>query len=101
MEITKTVNGSTLTFAVTGRMDTNTTPTAQEALDGSLNDGIKELIFDFNGLDYISSVGLRMLLGAQKLMNKQGTMKIINVNEDVLDIFDDVGFTDIMKIEGK
>jgi anti-sigma B factor antagonist len=100
MDITKTVNGTTLTFAVSGRMDTNTTPAAQAELDGSL-DGIKELIFDFNGLDYISSVGLRLLLGAQKQMNTQGTMKIINVNEDVLDIFDDVGFTDIMTIQGK
>jgi anti-sigma B factor antagonist len=98
MDINKTVDGSTLTFAVSGRMDTSTTPLAQAELDGSL-EGINELVFDFRNLDYISSVGLRLLLSAQKQMNKQGKMKIINVNEDIMDIFDDVGFTGIMNIE--
>lgn|SRR5574344_326834 len=101
MDIKKTLAGGVLTFGLSGRMDTSTTPAVQTELDASLDNSIKELIFDFNDLDYISSVGLRLLLSAQKIMNKNGKMRIINVNEDIMEIFDDVGFSDIMKIEEK
>ena len=62
-------------------------------------DGVKELVFDFKDLAYISSAGLRVLLSAQKTMNKQGSMKICNVNSDIMEIFDVTGFVDILVIE--
>ena len=62
-------------------------------------DGVTELIMDFEQLDYISSAGLRVLLSAQKVMNKQGSMKIINVNETIMEVFDVTGFVDILTIE--
>lgn len=98
MEIKKTQNGSSLTVAVSGRLDTTTSPELDAALNESY-DGLKELIFDFSGLEYISSAGLRVLLSAQKTMNDQGTMKVTNVNETVNEVFEVTGFTDILTIE--
>ena len=85
-------------FALAGRMDTITAPEFEESLLESL-EGVKELNLDFAELDYISSAGLRVLLAAMKIMNKQGEMKICNVNETIMEIFDVTGFTDILTIE--
>lgn len=98
MTIKKTVNGSQLTIALEGRMDTTTAPQLEAELKSSLG-GITELVFDFAQLKYISSAGLRVLLSAQKVMNKQGSMVIHNACEDIIEIFDVTGFCDILTIE--
>ena len=98
MTINKTVNGSTLCIALEGRLDTTTAPDLENELKASLN-GVTELILDFEKLDYISSAGLRVLLSAQKIMTKQGSMKIIHVNDVINEIFEVTGFSDILTIE--
>lgn len=98
MNITKNVNGHTLSIALEGRLDTITAPELESVLKESLS-GVTELIMDFEKLDYISSAGLRVLLSAQKIMTKQGSMKIIHVNEMVMEVFDVTGFVDILNIE--
>ena len=98
MEINKTQNGGSLNIALSGRLDTTTAPQLEEELDAALP-GISELALDFAKLDYISSAGLRVILAAQKTMNKQGSMKIINVNEDIMEVFEITGFVDILTIE--
>jgi len=98
MTINKKLEGTKLTATVSGRLDTSTTPQA----DAQLKDGIDkvtELVLDFKDLDYISSSGLRLLLSLQKTMNKQGSMKITNVNETVNEIFEVTGFSDILTVE--
>ena len=87
-----------MTIKLEGRLDTVTSPELEKELGGSL-DGIVELIWDFSDLEYISSAGLRVLLSAQKVMNKQGTMRVTNVNESILEIFEITGFTEILEIE--
>ncbi len=98
MKIEKKAEGSKLTVALEGRLDTTTAPELEEALKGSL-DGVDDLTMDFSGLEYISSAGLRILLATQKIMNKQGKMRVTNVNEVVMDVFDVTGFADILTIE--
>ncbi len=98
MTINKTQQGTRLTFALTGRLDTNTAPQLETELKRSI-DGVTDLTFDFAGLEYISSAGLRILLSAQKTMNKQGSMTIRNVNETVSEVFDITGFSEILTIE--
>ena len=98
MTIDKKKDGSKLTFALEGRLDTTTSPDLEAQLKES-TDGIDDLVFDLAKLEYISSAGLRVLLSAQKIMNKQGSMKVINVNEDIMEIFDVTGFSDILTIE--
>ncbi len=99
MELEKEINGSCLTIRLGGRLDTNSSP----QLDAEIADlsGITELIFDFSGLDYISSSGLRVLLATQKRMNKAGTMKVIGANETIMEVFDISGFSEIIAIEPK
>ena len=75
-----------------------TAPSLEEEIKSSI-DGIKELVFDLKDLVYVSSAGLRVLLSAQKTMNKQGTMTIKNANEEVMEIFEVTGFIDILNIE--
>lgn len=96
MEIIKTQKENALQIALSGRLDTTTAPQLEEALE---LDGVTELNFDFAKLEYISSAGLRVLLAAQKLMNKQGGMKVMNVNSDIMDVFEITGFSDILTIE--
>lgn len=98
MTINKNVNGNELVIALEGRLDTTTAPQLDEDLKTSLN-GIQDLVFDFSKLEYISSAGLRVLLSAQKVMNKQGSMVIKNVNEEIHEIFEVTGFVDILTIE--
>ena len=98
MTIQKTLEGETLTVALEGQLNTMTAPELEGELRTAVN-GITELIFDFSELAYVSSAGLRVLLAAQKVMNKQGSMKIRNANEEIKDVFELTGLTDIMDIE--
>lgn len=98
MEIIKTKDGEKLTVALSGRLDTTTSPVLQASLAEDI-DAVKELVFDMKGLEYISSAGLRVLLSSQKTMNKQGSMKLTGVCEAVKEVFDVTGFSDILTIE--
>ena len=98
LNIKKEKDNDKLTFALEGRLDTVTSPELEGAIKDSL-DGVKELVMDFENLEYISSAGLRVLLSAQKTMMQQGSMKVINVNDIVMEIFDVTGFGDILTIE--
>ena len=91
-------NADELTLEIVGRLDTTTAPALDETISGNMHD-IKTLILDFKGLEYISSAGLRVLLGAQKQMQKIGSMKVINVCESVMEVFEMTGFADILVIE--
>ena len=91
-------NAEETIIELVGRLDTTTAP----ALDKTINDdieGTKNLVLDFKSLKYISSAGLRVLLGAQKKMQKIGSMKLRNVCEDVMEVFEMTGFVDILTIE--
>ena len=81
-----------------GRLDTTTAPALDKTINENLNN-IKNLILDFRGLEYISSAGLRVLLSTQKKMQQIGTMKVINVSEEVFEVFEITGFADILVIE--
>ena len=98
MTIDKKQNGSDLEVALGGRLDTTTAPELEAALNQSL-DGVTQLNINLADILYISSAGLRVLLSAQKRMNKQGEMKVTNVNETVMEIFEVTGFADILTIE--
>ncbi|MBQ0058362.1 MAG: STAS domain-containing protein [Lachnospiraceae bacterium] len=98
MTITDTKDGSSLYIALDGRLDTTTAPDLEGFLKKSL-DGITDLTLDFENLTYISSAGLRVLLSTQKAMNKAGNMVVKNVNDDITEIFEITGFTDILTIE--
>lgn len=98
MTITKNKNDNFLTLKLEGRLDTTTAPQLESELSENL-DGVTELTIDFAELSYISSAGLRVLLATQKRMNKQGSMKLINVNEIVMEVFEITGFVDILTIE--
>ena len=98
MNIEQNRNGNALTLALEGRLDTMTAPQLEAALKEALP-GVDALTFDLEKLDYIASAGLRMLLRAQKTMNRQGTMKVKNANEMILEIFEVTGFSDILTIE--
>ncbi len=98
MNIEKNLNGTELEIKVVGRLDTATAPQLEEELKANL-DGIEKLVLDFAELDYLSSAGLRVLLSAQKTMNKQGRMIVRNVNETIAEIFEVTGFCDILTIE--
>ena len=98
MTIQKDLNGSALHVALEGRLDTTTAPQLEAELKASM-DGITELDLDFEKLEYLSSAGLRVLLAAQKAMNKQGNMVIRHVNETIQEVFEVTGFVDILTIE--
>lgn len=97
MTINKEVNGSKLNIALVGRLDTTTSPKLEKELKASMDD-IQELVFDFTQLEYISSAGLRVVLAAQKTMNRQGSMIVCNVNETVMEVFEVTGFVDLITI---
>ena len=98
MKITKNQNGNSLCLALEGRLDTNTAPELENTIKGAIA-GVEELTIDMADLDYLSSAGLRVLLGAQKIMNKQGSMRVIHVNDTIMEIFEVTGFADILTIE--
>ena len=96
--IKKTIENGKAVLAPEGRLDTVTAPETESVIKEILP-GITELTFDFEKLEYISSAGLRVLLSAQKAMNNQGKMNIVNVNETIMEIFEVTGFSDILTIE--
>ena len=98
MTIEKNLNGTELNIAIVGRLDTNTAPQLEAEFKQNIA-GVETLILDFANLAYLSSAGLRVLLAAQKVMNKQGEMIIRNVNETISEIFEVTGFVDILTIE--
>lgn len=90
-------NGATV-LKLEGRLDTTTAPELEKTINGE-GESLKNLVLDFGGVNYISSAGLRVLLSAQKKMNIQGSMELINVSADVMDIFEMTGFADILVIK--
>ena len=98
MNINKVVDGSALYISLEGRLDTTTAPQLEAELKQSI-DGITLLELDFDKLEYLSSAGLRVILAAQKTMNKQGKMVIRHVNETIMEVFEVTGFIDILTIE--
>ena len=98
LNIKKTIENGKAAMELEGRLDTVTAPQLEAELKGSL-DGVNELTMDFEKLEYISSAGLRVLLAAQKEMNKKGVMKLTHVCETVMEIFEVTGFLDILTIE--
>lgn len=98
MTIDKQINGSELTLSLTGRLDTTTAPELEAVIKENIT-GVTNLVMDFAGLEYLSSAGLRVILSAQKNMNKQGEMVIRNVNETINEVFEITGFIDILTIE--
>ena len=97
LNITKTIENGQGTLTLEGRLDTMSAPELEQVMRDALP-GLTALELDFTNLDYISSAGLRVLLSAQKQMNKQGSMTLKNVNETILEIFEVTGFTDILTI---
>lgn len=97
MDIIKTKTASALTLTLVGRLETTTAPALEAVVKEELA-GITDLTFDFEKLEYVSSAGLRVLLAAQKKMNQQGSMKVVNVNEIVREIFDITGFSEILTV---
>jgi anti-sigma B factor antagonist len=98
MEIKKIHEGNSLTVQLEGRLDTVTAPELEASLENEL-DEVTDLVIDLGGLEYMSSAGLRVMLALQKRMAKQGTMKVIKVNDTIMEIFEITGFRDILTIE--
>ncbi len=98
MNININQEGKQLTLALEGRLDTTTAPQLEASFKQNIGD-CDTLIMNFADLEYISSAGLRVLLAAQKVMNKQGTMVVRNVNETIMEVFEITGFSDILTIE--
>ena len=98
MTVNKENNNGTLTVSISGRIDTTTAPALEDEFKSSF-DSCSELTLDFSDVDYISSAGLRVLLSAQKTMAKKGSMKLINVSDEIMEIFEVTGFSDILTIE--
>lgn len=98
MKINQTKAGNKLVIAIEGRLDTGTSPELETLLADVLTD-VDDLVFDLKDLEYISSAGLRVVLKAQKVMYTQGKMKLINVNDSIMEVFEITGFSDILDIE--
>ena len=96
IEISK--NAEAATIKVVGRLDTTTAPALDKAINEDIVD-VKNLVLDVKAMEYISSAGLRVLLGAQKKMQKIGSMKVVNVCQEVMDVLEMTGFADILVIE--
>jgi len=97
MEIEKTLVEEKLTDKLTGRLDTSTAPSLEAALGDYA--GVNEILFDFSGLEYISSAGLRVILAAHKAMAKLKGLKLTGVCDDIMEVFEITGFADILTIE--
>lgn len=97
LNITKNIENGQGMLALEGRLDTMSAPELEQVMQDTLP-GLTALELDFAKLDYISSAGLRVLLSAQKQMNKQGSMTLTNVNDTILEIFEVTGFSDILTI---
>ena len=97
LNIAKTIENGKAAFALEGRLDTVTAPELEKEFKDTL-EGVSELTLDFARLEYISSAGLRVLLAAQRIMSKRGGMKLLNVGETIMEIFEVTGFADILTI---
>ena len=91
-------NAEETTLEVVGRLDTITAPQLEKTINDDLGD-TKNLVLNIGGVEYISSAGLRVLLGAQKKMQKLGSMTLIKVRKEVMEVFEMTGFADILVIE--
>lgn len=91
-------NANQTTIDLVGRLDTLTAPALEKTIADSIGND-DNLVLDFKGLEYISSAGLRVLLGAQKRLQKSGSMKLTHVCEDVMEVLEMTGFADILTIE--
>ena len=100
MEIKQTLNGKDLTISLEGSLDTTTAPELKKTLDGTM-ENIDSLTLDFDKLEYVSSVGLRVMLQAHNIMAKKGGMKIIQVNEEIVDTLEITGLLDMLNVEKK
>ncbi|NLG02545.1 MAG: STAS domain-containing protein [Clostridia bacterium] len=98
MTIAKTAEGTKLTLALEGSLDTNTAPQLEETIANSI-DGVTEMVLDLAKTEYLSSAGLRVILATQKQMSKVGSLTITNVNETIMEVFEVTGFTDILTIQ--
>ena len=98
LSISKKIDGAGVCLALSGRLDTVSAPELEAVLDEVLPDA-KDLTFDLAGLEFIASSGLRLILRAQKAMNPQGSMRLVHVNDAVMEIFDITGFMDFLVIE--
>ncbi len=98
MQINQNQAAEKLTLTIVGRIDTTTAPSL-EAVINSMDDGVKDLVLDMKDVEYISSAGLRVLLAAQKKMSKIGTLKLTDVCDAVMEVFEMTGFADILVIE--
>ena len=98
MKIEKMLEEKKLTIALAGRLDTTTAPKLETELKQNIS-GVEELVLDLAALEYLSSAGLRVLLSAQKVMNRQGSMVVRNANEIIMEIFEVTGFVDVLTIE--
>lgn len=98
MNIQKNLDNAVLTLTLQGRLDAITAPLLSEVVENELT-GVKKLILDFGFVEYVSSAGLRVILTAQDIMDEQGEMKVIRVNETVMEIFDITGLVDLLTIE--
>ena len=98
MNIEMKRNAEETIIEIAGRLDTTTAPVLDKTINEEI-EGTKDLILNLKGLEYISSAGLRVLLNAQKKMMKIGSMKVVNVCEDVMDVLEMTGFADILEIE--
>lgn len=98
MEIVKKVEGSKVTLSINGRLDTTTAPELDKELE-SLAGSVKDLVFDLEKTQYISSAGLRVILSTQKAMSKVGSLTLINVSGDIKELFDMTGFSTFLNIK--
>lgn len=97
LNINKTIENGKAVFSLEGRLDTVTAPELERELNESIAD-VNDLTLDFEKLEYISSAGLRVLLSTQKLMNRQGELKVVKVKESIMEVFEITGFSDIISI---
>ena len=98
MTVTTELDGTRLTVKAEGKIGTTSAPELEKAVKNNMK-GVTDLVFDFEKVDYLASAGLRVLLSAAKVMERQGSMKIIKVTEPVMDVFTFTGMADIMDIE--
>ena len=98
MQINYNKEAEKLTVSPSGRLDTTTAPEFEKAL-GEILAGVSDLVLDMTDVEYVSSAGLRVILKVQKVMFNQGKMKLIGVNESVMEVFEITGFSNILKIE--
>lgn len=100
MNVNKTAHDDSVVIDVDGRIDTTTAPQLEDVVDESINQGAKKIVFGFKNVEYISSAGLRVILGAQKRVNEYcGTVTVKEPNAEIIEIFEMTGFIDIIQVE--